>query len=271
MNIYFKVIITTNSQKRQDIIRQGTNLIFSIAQFSVTLLPAFGIGTGIGDRAMTNVPQIQPIYWSFFIWFLIYAGCIIYGIYQALPTQRENDILRRVGFYTASAFTGVTAYALVAQFGESDWILIGIFIWILISLLYALVRLTENQSRLTKTEKYTVLAPISLLTGWVSLAILVNFAAVIKASGMIPPGTIETSFSIIFLLLACCIASGIIYKSKGNAWYAFPVIWGLIGIFVVNTGQRPNLEVAGATALVALILLGVLVFVRGREINKTKI
>ena len=66
--------------------------------------------------------------------------------------------------------------------GGSDWILIGIFIWILISLLYAIFHLTEDQPRLTQTEEYTVLAPISLLTGWVSLAILVNFAAVIKAS-----------------------------------------------------------------------------------------
>jgi hypothetical protein len=114
-----------------------------------------------------------------------------------------------------------------------------------------------------------VLAPISLLTGWVSLAILVNFAAVIKASGMIPAGTIETSFSIILLLLACSVASGIIYKSKGNVWYTFPVIWGLIGVFVANIWQQPNLVVAGSAALFALVLLVILGVIRERESKET--
>jgi len=263
------VDITKTAQKRQDIVRQGTNLILSIAQFSVTLLPAFGIGIGIGDRAMTSVPQVQPIYWSFFIWFVLYAGCITYGIYQALPAQRENANLRRVGPYTASAFIGVTVYALVAQFGGSDWILIGVFFWIFASLLYAILHLTEDKSRLTQIETYVVFAPISLLTGWVSIAILVNIASALKTSGIIPAGTMETAFSLLMLLIACLVASSIIRISEGNAWYAFPVIWGLIGVVVANLWEHPNLVVAGFAAFVGLVLLGVLVIVRKRTNKKT--
>ena len=98
-------------------LRQGTNLVFSVAQFLVTFLPTLGIGIGIGDRAMVREPPVEASYWAFFIWFLIYSACIVYGIYQALPTKRENEVLRRIGFPTASAFLGVTVYALVAQFG----------------------------------------------------------------------------------------------------------------------------------------------------------
>jgi hypothetical protein len=251
-------------QETQDIIRQGSNLIFSFAQFLVTLLPALGIGIGIGSQSVGSVPQVQPVYWSFFIWFLIYAACIAYGIYQALPAQRENEILRRIGFYTASAFTGVTAYALVAQFRiGSEWILIAIFIWILASLLVAIMRLTEDESRLTKTEEYAVLAPVSLLLGWCSLAVFVNIAAILKDSGFL--ATIETSFSLFLLLVAGCVASVIIYKTKGNIWYTIPVIWGLIGVVIANTGQQPNTTVAGAAALAAIILAGILVVVRKRE------
>lgn len=260
---------TTGTQETQDIIRQGTNLIFSLAQFLVTLLPVLGIGIGIGSRATRGVPDVQPIFWSFFIWFLIYAACIAYGIYQALPAQRENDILRHAGLYTASAFIGVTVYALVAQFGGSDWILIAIFIWILVSLLYAIIRLTEDRSRLTPAEEYTVLAPVSLLTGWVSLAIFVNFAAALKASGMLPGGTVETTFSVILLLIAGGVVSGIIYKTKGNIWYTFPVIWGLIGVIIANIWQQPNGVVAGTAALVALIILGILVILLRREQEKS--
>jgi hypothetical protein len=258
------VKITRVTQETQDSIRQGTNLIFSFAQFLVTFLPALGIGIGIGSQSAGGVPQVQPIYWSFFIWFLIYALCIVYGIYQALPAQRENEILRRVGFYTASAFIGVTTYALVAQFEiGSEWILIAIFIWIIVSLLYAIIDLAEDRTRLTGTEEYAILAPVSLLLGWCSLAVFVNIAAILKDSGML--ATIETSCSLLLLLIAGSVAAVIIYKTKGNIWYTIPVIWGLIGVVIANTWQQPNTTVAGVSALAAIVLVGILVIVRKRD------
>jgi hypothetical protein len=259
----------TVTQETRDIIRQGTNLIFSFAQFLVTLLPVAGFGTGIGSQSAGGVPPVQPIYWSFFIWFLIYAGCIAYGIYQALPAHREDEILRRVGFYTSSAFIGVTTYALVAQFEiGSEWILIAIFIWILASLLVAIMRLTVDQSHLTRTEEYTILAPVSLLLGWCSLAVFVNIAAIFKDSGMLQ-ATIETSFSLLLLLVAGSIAAGIISITKGNIWYTIPVIWGLIGVVIANIWQQPNITVAGGASLAAIVLVGILVIVRRTDQEKS--
>ena len=248
--------------RNRDIFRQGANVIFAIAQFSVTFLPAFGIGIGIGDRAIGNSSPIVPIYWAFFIWFLIFPACIAFGIYQAFPKQRKNDIQRRIGFYTASAFIGITAYALVAQFGGSDWILVAIFVWILASLISALFHLTDYRHRLTQREQYIVLAPISLLTGWVSLAILVNLADALKISGIIQTGTVETIFSVFLLLVALLFASFIIRRTRGNLWYAFPVIWGVIGVVIANIQERPNHMVAVTSGSVALAILGVLLMVR---------
>ena len=59
----------TIDMKNRDIFRQGANLLFAIAQFFVTFLPTFGIGIGIGDRAVGESPAVGPIYWAFFIWF----------------------------------------------------------------------------------------------------------------------------------------------------------------------------------------------------------
>jgi hypothetical protein len=248
--------------RNRDIFRQGANIIFAIAQFFVTFLPAFGIGRGIGDRAIGNSSPIVPIYWAFFIWFLIFPACIAFGIYQAFPKQRENDIQRRFGFYTASAFIGITAYALVAQFGGSDWILVAIFVWILASLISALFHLTDYRHCLTQREQYIVLAPISLLTGWVSLAILVNLADALKISGIIRAGNVETIFSVFLLLVALLFASVIIRRTQGNLWYAFPVIWGIIGVVIANIQERPNYTVAVTSGSVALAILGVLLMVR---------
>jgi hypothetical protein len=253
-------------QGNRDLVRQGTNLVFSYAQFLVTLLPALGIGTGIGERASGGEPLIQPISWAFFIWFPIYAACMAYGIYQALPSKREREVLRRIGFSTGSAFTGVTAYALVAQFGIwSEWLLIAIFVWIFASLLGAYLQLPAYRSRFTRAEEFLVTAPVSLLTGWVSLAILVNLAAVLKDSGLISEGSMETTFSLVFLLIAFLVASFLINAGKGNPWYAFPVIWGLFGVIVANVLRQPDPVVAFAAGFVALALLGILLAVQGRE------
>jgi hypothetical protein len=252
----------TMDERNLDLLRQGTNLVFSFAQFLVTLLPALGIGTGIGERASGGEPLVQPIFWAFFIWFPIYAACIAHGIYQALPAQRENGILRRTGFSTASAFMGVTAYALVAQSGGSDWILIAIFVWILASLLFAYFRLTACQDQLTHREQYLVLAPVSLLTGWVSLAILVNLAAVLKADGFLMAGTTESIFSVLLLIVAFLVSVYLIRAGKGNPWYAFPVIWGLFGVVVASVIREPHPAVALTAGLAALALVGVLLVAR---------
>jgi hypothetical protein len=152
----------------------------------------------------------------------------------------------------------------VAQFGGSDWILIVIFVWILASLLSAFFRLIDYDRRLTQKERYFVLAPISLLTGWVSLAILVNLADALT-SGIIQPEAAETVFSVVLLLIALLIASSIIRKGKGNPWYAFPVIWGLIGVVIANIQERSNFVVAISAVFVAIVVLGVMLLVRHVE------
>jgi uncharacterized membrane protein len=86
---------------------------------------------------------------------------------------------------------------------------------------------------------------------------------------MLPDGTVETTFSVILLLIAGGVVSGIISLSKGNIWYTVPVIWGLIGVIIANIWQQLNGVVAGTAALVALILIGILVVMRRREQEKS--
>jgi hypothetical protein len=78
---------------------------------------------------------------------------------------------------------------------------------------------------------------------------------------------VETVFSVVLLLVALLIASFVIRKGKGNPWYAFPVIWGLIGVVIANVQERPNNVVAISSGVVALAILGVLLFskAKGKE------
>ena len=74
----------------------------------------------------------------------------------------------------------------------------------------------------------------------------------LKISGIIQPGTAETVFSVVLLLIALLVASFIIRKGRGNPWYAFPVIWGLIGVVIANIQDRSNYLVAITAGIVAI-------------------
>ncbi len=62
-------------------------------------LPINGLNTGeISDRFEV---YFVPAGYVFSIWGLIYLALATYAVYQALPAQRENEPLRRVGYLFA--------------------------------------------------------------------------------------------------------------------------------------------------------------------------
>ena len=84
-------------------VRQWVNIIAALATIGMnvlaTTLPLNGQNTGaISDRfAVFFVPAADV----FSIWGLIYIGLVGYAIYQALPSQRRNPRLQRIGYWFA--------------------------------------------------------------------------------------------------------------------------------------------------------------------------
>jgi len=81
-------------------VRQWVNIIAALATIGMnvlaTTLPLNGQNTGaISDRF---VVFFVPARYVFSIWGLIYIGLIGYAIYQALPSQRRNPRLQRIGY-----------------------------------------------------------------------------------------------------------------------------------------------------------------------------
>ncbi len=89
----------------RDRLRQVLNIVFSIAEVAVFYI---GVLNGSNDKITTNDPSstslLVPAGYAFTIWAPIYLGAIIYAIYQTLPSHQNDELLRRIGFYTASAY-----------------------------------------------------------------------------------------------------------------------------------------------------------------------
>ena len=99
----------------RDLLRQVLVLLLALAQ-PVTTFLAFALGTSFEEatRSDAGTPLLEPAGYALSVWTLIYGSCLAYGIYQALPSQRNNLLSRRTGFPAASAFAGTCAWLLFA-------------------------------------------------------------------------------------------------------------------------------------------------------------
>ena len=92
---------------RKDVVRQWINVLALVVTFAINslaaTLPLGGLTTG-------EISDLFPVYFTpadyvFRIWFLIYGALFGFIVYQALPSQRENPRLRRVGYLFVNATT----------------------------------------------------------------------------------------------------------------------------------------------------------------------
>ncbi len=85
---------------RADRVRQGAVVLALFVTVTLNalanILPLNNQTTG--DIANRYPVRFIPANYVFSIWSLIYAGLIGYAVYQALPTQRTNERLRRTGW-----------------------------------------------------------------------------------------------------------------------------------------------------------------------------
>src|SRR5512140_903648 len=87
----------------KDTVRQIANILSVILALTVNILaaalPLNGQNTGaISDRFKV---YFVPAGYVFAIWGIIYIGWIAFGIYQAMPAQKDNPRLRRLGYLFA--------------------------------------------------------------------------------------------------------------------------------------------------------------------------
>jgi len=117
------------------ILRQVVNVLAVVATIVVNglanVLPLNGQTTGeISDRFQV---YFVPAGYVFSIWGLIYLGLIAFAIYQALPAQRENPRLCRVGYLFAASCLANVAWLFLWHYEQ--------FLWTFVAMLSLLVLL----------------------------------------------------------------------------------------------------------------------------------
>jgi hypothetical protein len=241
--------------------RQGANVVGALSQAGVTAAASATI-QGVVDEGPRSL--VEPAPYAFAIWALIFTLSLAYAVYQALPSKRENPLLRRAGWFTAAAFFGTGLWSVFVPlrgFGLAQLMLLGIFGFLLVAYL-RLSRYARERS-LTRGERWLVALPLGPFLGWVTAANAVSLTAEAVRRGLVAPGGAgEAALGTVLLLVGALLACAVILVGRmgpvqGYLSYGATVLWALTGIVVNQYAYSP---VTTGAALLAAVLVAVVLF-----------
>lgn len=245
---------------RIDVARSAANLLFAAAQpMAGQASRLLGAGEPIEKRSGKTENPATPAAGAFAIWGPIFAGSLNYALRTI--ARRDQPLVRQVGWLSAAAFAGDTAWELWAQFqgiGRSSVAIIAATATTANAAMLLAARSSEAEP-----SRALVLNSMAPLAGWLTVATAANLAgARIAEGGAADP---ETSSRVAVRLVAgaSLSASVLAYASHGDVFYAAAAGWGLAGVATRNVrdGNRP-------VAIVALLGLaavaGATLVARGR-------
>jgi hypothetical protein len=239
---------------KKDIIRQilvVVTFIFTItANGLANALPLNGQSTGEISDSFQVV--FVPAGYVFSIWGVIYLLLAGFTVYQALPAQRENDTLRRIGFLVALSNVLNGAWIFFWHYNLYVWTMV-IMLGLLATLIAIYLRLGIGYQKFTTAEKWLVSIPFSVYLGWITVATIANATALLKYSGWSGWGLDGQTWTILLLAagVAISIAMSLRHRDIG---YALVLVWAFAGIAVKWLGTYP-VVVFSAFLAVGLVLL----------------
>ena len=121
-------------------------------------LPLNGQSTGeISDRFQV---YFVPAGYVFSIWGLIYLGLGAFAVYQALPAQREDPRLRRIGYLFALSCLANVAWLFLWHY-EQFALTVVAMLPLLLSLIAIYLRLEIGRVRVPAIEEWLVRVPFA--------------------------------------------------------------------------------------------------------------
>jgi hypothetical protein len=241
---------------KRDLSRQVATIVGALFQvLAGAIVPIAAIA---GDTPSL----VGPVDYAFAIWGPIFLLCLAYAVYQALPANRANPLLRRVGWFFAGAFFLNGLWEVLVPLRQPvllQVILAGVFACLAVAYL-RLVR--SEHGVLGRADRWLVALPLGLLFGWITAANVVSFNDTLVETGLLGSGVGGALVGASLLLAGAAVAYVMIWVSKagplqGLVAYAGAVLWALVGV-VVNQYDASLLTTGAALVSAALVAMAMI-------------
>jgi tryptophan-rich sensory protein len=233
--------------------RQVTNILAYALVITVNglanALPINGVTSGeISDQYASLV---TPAGYVFSIWGVIYALLAVFVGYQALPAQRDDRRLQRLGYAFAVSCLCNVAWLFAWHYQQI------VVAWVLIVALLVTLMVCYERVRgapYGRIERFAVVLPFSVYLGWVTVATIANTAIVLLDLG-VDGGGAAPAWGV--LAIAAAVAVGVtMLLRRADIAFNLVLVWALAGIAVAQS-QRSGLIVGvavGACVVLAAIV-----------------
>ncbi len=217
---------------------------------------AFGgpsISQAAGGVLAPDATLLAPASRAFTIWSVIYAGLVLYTLYQWLPSQRTSKRQRRLGWVVASSMLLNLAWIVSVQASMLS-VSLAVILLLLGVLLYALRILNRTRPR-SRWEGALVDVPLGLYLGWVIVAAAANIASVVTAARSDLFGWGGLIWALVGLAAVALGTITVCMTDRGRLSVAFAACWGLTWIAVERFFGEPNAPVVAFAAVFAVFLI----------------
>jgi len=236
-------------------VRQVVNVLATLLTIVVNglanALPLNGKTTGEISDGLKN--YFTPAGYVFSIWGLIYLALIAFAIYQALPGQRDNPLLKRIGYLYALSCLANSAWIFLWHYKQFAWTLVVMAV-LLLSLIAIYLRVGIGRRRVSNFDKWFIQVPFSIYLGWITVATVANATALLSALQWDGWGLDPRAWAVIMIIAAAAIASAVSI-TRGDIGYVAVVVWAFIGIAVKQSATTSVAVTAGLMAVVVALTL----------------
>ena len=237
--------VLSQRSARVDLVRSATVAVLAVVQILVSVMA----GGSVGAVAESLRTPLLAAGWTFTIWAPIYVGFLLYAGYQLLPAQREREIHRRTGWWTAASAALNPLWILT--FSGRVVLLAELFLIALLVVLAVVFGRLSRESAADRTERAVFRGPIAFYTGWVSMATVLGTAATGVWAGLPGANALAAIAAVVALLAAAAIVAWVVLSGTAVVPYAAAVIWALIGIAL----NAPPAAVVVTCAIAIVVVL----------------
>jgi len=237
----------------KDTLRQVVTAISVPLGIALNFIPMNGVTVrdSVGDN-----PDIalNAAGYAFAIWGLIFGWQIAYAVYQALPSQRESPVLRRVGWWAAlnAVAIGLWAVAVVNDQRVLSW---GLILVMLAALVVIEARIGARPGAVRGADYWLVRVPYRINLGWVSVATILSTGTFLRDVVGWNGGLLgEETWAVLGVVAAAALGLAMLTLRRNFA-YAAVIVWALVAVAVGSADVRPVWRSAAAMAV--LVTLGV--------------
>jgi translocator protein len=250
---------------KKDIVRQWIIILTFIVMIAANVLAEALPINGQTTAAISDSFKVVfvPAGYVFSIWGIIYLALLGFTIYQALPSQRMNPGLRKIGYLFV--VTNLLNAAWIVLWHYNLYLLTMVVMVALLATLIAIyLRLEIGKTKVDAAGKWLVQVPFSIYLGWISVATIANATALLKYLGWSGFGISGEIWTAILLGVGVVLA-GILSWTRHDVPYALVLAWAFIGIAVKWQGAYPIVVVSAFIAAGIVLLDMVLAYIKNRK------